>query len=245
MAGPDLQVGSGHGPIQHFAGLWQRGGLQTRPSPAQVAESWWHDIRDIRTDTDELPFVRALGDGSLHREAFVWYLAQDALYLHDYARMLALASRLAPTATEQAFWAASALGAIAAELDLHSSWIADETLAGVQPSETTTAYLNHLAAAGARGDYGVLVAALLPCFWMYQDVGTRLHPLSHDAHPYRSWLDTYADEEFAASTARAIEIVTTVAATADEPARHHMAQAFRVSAGHEREFFAAPLISPR
>lgn len=240
----DLDVGTGHGPIQHFAGLWQRGGLQTRPSPAQVAESWWNDISEIRSETDDLQFVRRLGDGSLNREAFVWYLAQDALYLREYARMLAVASQLAPTSADQAFWAASAHGAIAAELELHTSWIDEDTLAEVQPSETTTAYLTHLIAAGASGDYGVLVAALLPCFWMYQDVGARLHPLSHEEHPYRSWLNTYADEVFAASTARAIEIVTTVAATANEGSRRNMAQAFRASAMHERDFFAAPLSTP-
>jgi hydroxymethylpyrimidine/phosphomethylpyrimidine kinase len=239
----DLDVGTGHGPIQHFAGLWQRGGLHTRPTPAAVAAAWWDDIRDIRRDTDELAFVRALGDGSLNREAFLWYLAQDALYLRDYSRMLAVASRLAPSTAEQAFWAASAHGAIAAELELHTGWIAEEALAAVQPSATTTAYLNHLVNAGASGDYGVLVAALLPCFWMYQDVGTRLHPLAHAAHPYRSWLDTYADEAFAASTARAIEIVTAVASAADDPARHRMAAAFRASAEHERAFFAAPLLT--
>jgi len=237
----DLQVGSGHGPIQHFAGLWQRGGLQTSPSPEHVAESWWHGIREIRADTDELPFVRALGDGSLPRDAFVWYLEQDSLYLRDYSRMLALASHLAPTVAEQAFWASSAHGAVVAELELHGSWINADTLADVQPSETTTAYLNHLTSAGSSGDYGVLVAALLPCFWMYQDVGTRLQALSHDGHPYRSWLDTYADEAFAASTARAITIVTAVASAADEATRNRMAQAFRASAAHEREFFAAPL----
>lgn len=237
----DLAVGSGHGPINHFAGLWQRGGLQTRPTPARVAELWWEDIGDIRTETDALPFVRGLGEGSLPRAAFVWYLAQDALYLSEYSRMLAVASRLAPSATEQAFWAASAHRAIDTELTLHTSWIAEGALVDLQPSETTTAYLNHLIAAGATGDYGVLVAALLPCFWMYQDVGTRLHPLSHDAHPYRSWLETYANEEFAASTARAIERVTAVASGADEPTRHRMARAFRASAAHEREFFAAPL----
>ena len=235
-----LQVGSGHGPIHHFAGLWQRGGLHTRPTAAQVADEWWDDIRDIRTETDELPFVRELGAGSLPREAFVWYLAQDALYLSEYARMLALASQLAPSAVEQAFWAASAHGTVAAELELHTSWLAEEALADVRPSDTTTAYVNHLVAAGGSGDYGVLIAALLPCFWMYQDVGTRLHPLSHDTHPYRSWLDTYADEAFAASTARAIDIVTATASTSDEQTRQRMARAFRASAGHEREFFAAP-----
>jgi len=237
----DLAVGSGHGPIHHFAGLWQRGGLSTRPTPAQVAELWWEEIRDIRTATDELPFVRGLGDGSLPRPAFVWYLAQDALYLSEYSRMLALASRLAPTAAEQIFWATSAHGAIDTELELHASWLVDDAVAGLLPSGTTTAYLNHLVAAGAGGDYPALIAALLPCFWLYQDVGTRLHPLAQPGHPYRSWLDTYADEAFAAATERAIEIVTTVAAAADEPTRDRMARAFRASAGHEREFFAAPL----
>ena len=236
-----LQVGSGHGPIHHFAGLWQRGGLHTQPTAAQVAELWWDDIGDIRAETDGLQFVRELGTGALPREAFLWYLVQDALYLSEYARMLALASRLAPSTAEQAFWAASAHGAVATELELHTSWLAEHALIEARPSDTTTAYLNHLVAAGASGDYGVLIAALLPCFWMYQDVGSRLHPLSHDAHPYRSWLDTYADAEFAASTARAIEIVTGAASNTDDQTRQRMARAFRASAAHEREFFAAPL----
>jgi hydroxymethylpyrimidine/phosphomethylpyrimidine kinase len=237
----DLAVGSGHGPISHFAGLWQRGGLLTAPTPAAVAATWWEEIREVRAETDELGFVRGLGDGTLPREAFLWYLAQDALYLRGYSRMLAEASRLAPTAAEQAFWAAGAHGAMATELELHSSWIAEDALAGVQPSPTTTAYLNHLAATGAEGDYPALIAALLPCYWLYQDVGTRLHPLSHDAHPYRSWLDTYADEAFAAATERAIEIVTAAAAGADDQTRQRMGRAFHASAVHEREFFAAPL----
>jgi hydroxymethylpyrimidine/phosphomethylpyrimidine kinase len=240
-AGDELEVGTGHGPIHHFAGLWQRGGLLTRPTPSSVAELWWEQIRDIRAETDALPFVRGLGYGTLSRDAFVWYLAQDALYLRDYSRLLAEASRLAPTTGEQVFWAASAQGAIAAELDLHASWLPDGTMFDVEPSDTTTAYLNHLFAAGARGDYAVLIAALLPCFWMYQDVGSRLHPLSSEDHPYRAWLDTYADESFAASTTRAIEIVTAAASVADEPTRLAMARAFRASAAHEREFFAAPL----
>jgi hydroxymethylpyrimidine/phosphomethylpyrimidine kinase len=237
----ELAVGSGHGPINHFAGLWQRGGVLTAPTPDEVAATWWEEIREIRAATDELGFVCGLGDGTLPREAFLWYLAQDALYLRDYSRMLAQASRLAPTAAEQAFWAAGAHGAIATELELHTSWIAEGALANVQPSPTTTAYLNHLAAAGAAGDYPVLIAALLPCYWLYQDVGTRLHPLSHDEHPYRSWLDTYANEAFAIATERAIEIVTTVAAATDHDTRQRMGRAFHASAVHEREFFAAPL----
>lgn len=238
--GAELEVGSGHGPISHFAGLWERGGSETRPTPAEVEAQWWEHIRELRDGIDELPFVTGLGDGTIDRDAFLWYLAQDALYLRDYSRVLADASRLAPTAEEQAFWAGSAQGAIAAELQLHESWLTSEAIEGARPSDTTTAYLNHLLACAARGDYPVLIAAALPCFWLYQDVGTRLHPLSHPRHPYRSWLDTYADPAFEASTRRAIDIVTQVAAAVDETKRAEMREAFRASAAHEHAFFAVP-----
>jgi thiaminase len=68
-----------------------------------------------------------------------------------------------------------------------------------------------------------------------------LHTLSNPEHPYRSWLDTYADESFEASTIRAIDIVTRAAAAATEPTRHTMREAFRASALHEHAFFRAPL----
>ncbi|MBA8816366.1 hydroxymethylpyrimidine kinase/phosphomethylpyrimidine kinase [Microbacterium halimionae] len=238
--GASLEVGAGHGPVSHFAGLWERGGTSTRPTPADVIADWWEYIRDLRENIDELPFVRALGDGTLDQVAFVWYLQQDALYLHDYSRALAEASRLAPTGDEQAFWAASAHGAVATEMQLHESWIPADALGETYPSAVTSGYLNHLLATSARGDYAVLIAALLPCFWLYQDVGTRLHPLSHADHRYRTWLDTYADDAFAAATQRAVMVVATAAAHADDTTRVRMREAFRASAAHELAFFAAP-----
>lgn len=237
--GAALKVGSGHGPVSHFAGLWERGGTTSRPTPDEVADQWWEHIGSIRHDIDELPFVKALGDGTLDRDQFLWYLAQDSLYLRDYSRGLAAASSLAPAPNEQAFWAQSAQGAIVGERQLHEEWIPVKVLADVQPSATTTAYLNHQRAAAARGDYRVLISALLPCFWIYQDVGARLHSLSHPGHPYGSWLDTYADEAFAESTAKAIDIVTRTAASADDATRQAMREAFWISAAYERAFFAA------
>ena len=244
--GEGLDVGEGRGPISHFAGLWSRGGLVTRPSAAEIEAEWWQGIRQLRDDIDELPFVIGLGDGTLDETAFRWYLEQDALYLREYARVLAAASRLAPTSAEQAFWAASAQGAITGELQLHQSWLGDTAGGGgpsaTTPSRTTTAYLDHLAARSADGSYEVLVAALLPCFWLYHDLGVRLHALSHAQHPYSSWLDTYADEAFTESTERAIAIVTAAASRAGEVTREAMRAAFIRSSEHEVAFFAAPLL---
>ncbi|PRZ41879.1 hydroxymethylpyrimidine/phosphomethylpyrimidine kinase [Antricoccus suffuscus] len=238
--GAGLHVGHGHGPVHHFAGMWSRGGTVTRSTADDVAKKWWTGIRSVRDGIDALPFVRGLGDGTLGHDQFSWYLAQDALYLRDYSRVLAHASALAATTDEQTFWAANAHGALATELQLHEGWLGPEHTFDTPPSATTTAYLNHLLACAARGDYAVLIAALLPCFWIYDDVGARLHPLATPGHPYRSWLQTYADPQFAALSKQAVEIVTGLAARADIATQQAMWEAFRTSADHELAFFAAP-----
>ncbi|MBS0025319.1 bifunctional hydroxymethylpyrimidine kinase/phosphomethylpyrimidine kinase [Microbacterium paraoxydans] len=247
-----LHVGHGCGPIHHLAGMWERGGVDTRPAPGEVAEAWWADTAPLRADIDDLPFIRALADGTLDRDAFVFYLAQDALYLREYARVLAEAARLAPTSAEQEFWAESARGAIAGELELHASWLSPgEGVSGAtfaaDAAPATTAYLDHLRSVAFGGDYAELVAAVLPCFWLYTDLGRRLHAGDFGgaprdpAHPYASWLETYADPAFERATAQAIDHVTTAAARADAGRRERMRRAFLASSAHELAFFAAPL----
>ncbi|MEF3405542.1 bifunctional hydroxymethylpyrimidine kinase/phosphomethylpyrimidine kinase [Agromyces sp. CCNWLW203] len=257
--GEALAVGSGHGPIDHFAGLRARGGTRTAPTPAEVEAEWWAGIAGVRHAIDELPFIRGLADGSLAREPFLGYLAQDALYLRDYARVLAEAAKLAPDAPAQAFWANSAHGSIVGELELHESWIGpaagrserdgsgESAVAVTDPDGATTAYLDHLLATAARGDYAVLTAALLPCFWIYTDLGERLAAGEFGAqaldpmHPYASWLATYADPAFAIATREAIAITTAAASRATPAVRERMQRAFRISAEHELAFFAVPL----
>lgn len=235
-----LQVGRGSGPVSHFAGAWARVGAYRR-APESVAREWWTGVAEVRAGIDRLAFVRGLADGTLPDDAFRWYLAQDALYLRDYARVLAAASRMAPTPQEQAFWAQSAHGSIVAELELHAQWVDADRLFDAAPSPVTTAYLDHLHAAASRG-YGELVAALLPCFWMYADVGERLRTRASDEHPYGEWLRTYGDPDFAELTRRAIAIVTAHAAVAPDAERSAMRRAFEASTRHESAFFAAPLL---
>jgi hydroxymethylpyrimidine kinase/phosphomethylpyrimidine kinase len=240
-AGDRLHVGQGHGPISHLAGLWARGGTLPDPTMAAVAATWWSDVSDIRAAIDRLRFVQELGAGTLDRSAFTSYLAQDALYLRDYARALAAAAALAPTPAEQAFWSASAHGAIATELDLHASWLPTGTLFDTPPGPATTAYVNHLLGLVARGNYADLSAGLLPCYWIYVDVGSRLVVRAGAGHPYADWIATYADPDFEALTQQAVDIVTGLAARVSAPQRRSMAAAFRASTQHEWAFFAAPL----
>ncbi|QZY52449.1 bifunctional hydroxymethylpyrimidine kinase/phosphomethylpyrimidine kinase [Leucobacter tenebrionis] len=235
-----LDVGRGSGPVSHFAGLWQRGGTAA-VSAEEIATRWWDGIAGVRARIDDLAFIRRLADGSLPREPFTRYLAQDALYLRDYSRALAEAGKLAPSPAEQAFWISSAHGAIATELELHTSWLPADAVFDAAPSPATTAYVDHLLAIAARGDYGELIAALLPCFWIYVDLGERLAAHATPDHPYAAWLQTYGDPAFRDLNRKAVGIVTAHAAHATDKRGERMRAAFETSARHELRFFEAPL----
>ncbi|NHI17330.1 bifunctional hydroxymethylpyrimidine kinase/phosphomethylpyrimidine kinase [Microbacterium excoecariae] len=227
-----LDVGHGSGPVDH-AHAHRAGALPPRRR-AECA-SWWEDIAPIRADIDRDPFVVALGDGSLSQERFAHYLAQDAVYLGAYARVLAGLGEIAPSADERAFWAASARACVETEMALHRSRVAGDP---PEPSPETRAYLGHLEAAAAAGDHGVLAAAVLPCFWIYDDVGRRLARASRPGHPYEDWLQTYDDPAFRDATREAIAWTQRAAHRADDAALERMREAFVVSARHERAFFA-------
>ena len=237
----DLDVGEGAGPLDHLRALWDAAGTHLPP----VSEEMWSGSADLRREIDDLPFVRRLGDGSLPEAWFAHYLAQDAIYLRAYSRVLARASQLAPTPDAQVAWARSAADAIAAESTLHEEWLSRHPAPAVA-GPVTRAYVDHLLAHAAGSDYAVLVAALLPCFTIYADVGVRLHAAGSaaaaagSAHPYAAWLETYADPAFTAATRRACELVDEAAVLAGPLRRSAMLEASRLSAAYERDFFRAP-----
>lgn len=241
-----LDVGSGHGPIHHFHALWPGlgSGSGSGSGGETFTEAVWRRTAELRAAIDVLPFVRGLADGSLPADRFSYYLRQDAIYLGGYSRALARCSQLAAGSEQQQRWAASAHSALAVEAMLHRDWLAAAGLSVPDDSEaspTTTGYLDHLSAVAGGGEYAELVAAVLPCFWVYADVGSRLQAAvaGRGGHPYRKWIDTYADEEFAAATAWAIGETDRCAAEAGPPLRARMAAAFERSVRYEWMFWDA------
>jgi len=214
------------------AGTARGGALGTDPRASWSAAAW-DAAAAVRAAVDTLEFVRGLGDGTLPRDTFVRYLAQDAIYLGEYSRVLAKASALAPAPDEQAFWARAAESSIVEERRLHDSHPGTQA---ALPAPQTLAYTNHLHASDRS--YGELVAALLPCFRLYTDLGIRLAARRHDAHPYDDWLAMYGDPAFTASSARATEIADAAAREAGPLERARMSAAFARSMELEREFFA-------
>jgi thiaminase II len=209
----------------------------------------WEAIADWRAAVETMPFIRALADGSLPTDAFAFYLAQDAAYLRDFSRVLSMASAMAPRQPAQRFFASSAHVALEVELGLHREWLSAHAaeVVDARPSPVTSAYTNHLLAACAGGTYPVVVAAVLPCYWLYAHIGDVVLRAAGDldAHPYGRWIATYGDTAFQESARTACELTDDAADRADASTRQLMLDAFTMSSMHEYLFFDQGLRRPR
>lgn len=174
------------------------------------------------------PFNQELRNGSLPTAKFIFYLQQDALYLADYSRALSLtAARLGETSHLQQF-SRFALNAIHAEIDLHhqflNHWKMDETKS--EPSPACFMYVNYLLKTASLASVEEAVASLLPCFFIYNEVGKKMQACPVENNPYQAWIDLYSSEDFETSVQFAVGITTELAEKASSFVQDKMIKAF-------------------
>ncbi|WP_236541542.1 thiaminase II [Spiractinospora alimapuensis] len=200
----------------------------------------WHATKATRDAMDDLPFVKGLGDGTLPRRKFEYYMTQDALYLRGFGRALAAAASKADHSDEIAFFAKAAHDAIVVESSLHEGNVG-AVAEDLQPSPTCNAYTSYVLSLAQTQGYAELVAGVLPCFWVYCDVGDRLMAKAGDltGHPYADWIATYADEDFAKATEQVKTIADRLADRADDFTVSRMREAFLRATTYEWMFWDA------
>jgi thiaminase/transcriptional activator TenA len=75
----------------------------------------WVRTAELRASIHKLPFNVELAAGTLARDRFRFYILQDAIYLGQFARVLAIAAAKSPDAATLQNFAHSALGALTVE----------------------------------------------------------------------------------------------------------------------------------
>ena len=202
----------------------------------------WAATASLRAAIVELPFNRELAAGTLSRERFQHYMIQDALYLEQYSRALAVAAAKAPDAAAMQRFAHAAEEALVVERALHGGFfetfgIDPHQAAAAEPSPTCYGYTNFLLSVAHVGSYEELVAAILPCFWIYWDVGNQIAKEAGADNPYQAWIDTYSDPGFGEAVDAVIAITDRAAATSTDARREAMLRAFKRSTQYEWMFW--------
>ena len=203
------------------------------------SDTAWERVARLREAIHALPFNRELAGGTLSTPRFRGYIVQDALYLGQYARILALAGARGPDGAALHAFASCALEAVAVEQALHEQYLAQFGVgaADAEASPDCLGYTSFLLATAYHEPWEVLVAALLPCFWIYWDVGNAIARVADAGNPYRAWIDTYADEGFGEAV-RTVIGITDRAAEATTPAiQARMLMAFVRSTQYEFLFW--------
>ena len=202
----------------------------------------WDEVASLRRAILAHPFLSELAAGTLPPSSFQHYILQDSLYLAEYARVLAIAAARAPDAAGRLEFSDGAKVAVQVEEGLHQAFFAQfgvsaDMAATVEPSPAGLGYTGYLASLAATRTYEELIAGILPCFWVYWDVGCAIRPQAVSPNPYAPWIDTYAAPEFGEATDRVRALVDASAEAASPAVRDAMAQAFRVATRYEWMFW--------
>jgi len=148
------------------------------------------------------PFLQELHAGTLPIDRFTYFILQDYRYLLDFAQVLCLGGAKSPDLKTLEIFTRHALIAVEVERTFHASFgkslgLSQGDLDQTPKGPVTEAYTRHLQAVARGGSLAEIVAAVLPCYWIYGEVGKRLYK-NRPRKPkiYREWIETYASEDY-------------------------------------------------
>jgi thiaminase/transcriptional activator TenA len=187
-------------------------------------------------------FLQELGEGSLPHERFLYFIRQDYLYLFEFARVLCIGGSKAEDLDTLEMFAKHAANTVAVERAMHTGFaqrldVNLETLQHTARTPTTQAYTRHLLAVAREGTLGEIVAAVLPCYWIYWQVGQHLAPCQPTDPIYQAWIKAYGAETFAALVQQQLSLVDRLGARAPDHEVGRMTEHFILSSRYEYLFW--------
>jgi thiaminase (transcriptional activator TenA) len=189
------------------------------------------------------PFLVELHRGTLPADRFTYFILQDYVYLLDFAQVLCQGGAKSPNLETLALFCRHALGAVEVERTFHASFgrslgLSRQQLDDIPKGPITQAYIAHLQAVARSGTLGELVAAVLPCYWIYGEVGRRLYR-NRPPKPkvYGEWIATYASEAFWRPVREQIQLMNRLGAAAGSAERKTMLAHFLLSSRYEFMFW--------
>ena len=189
------------------------------------------------------PFVRGIGDGTLSRDRFEFYLKQDYVYLVDFSRVFALAAAKSASLSDMGTFATLLNLTLNTEMELHRKTCAafgipSEALEETRKGLITSAYTDFLLRTCYEGDLSDVLAVLVPCACGYVEIAKELKGRGlPDDRFYRDWIETYSSAEVEEFADWLIDRMNAHAADAPARLRERWHQLYETSARYEYLFF--------
>ena len=196
-------------------------------------------VADIMHSIAQYEFIQQMLDGTLRQEQFVRYLQQDKLYLKEYSRDLYAVADMMTDKAEGDFFRAMAKEGMESENAMQAMLSERFGITGEPlPVATTVRYTSFLRHYTDTLDLPVVLAAVLPCYWVYNEVGKYLiaQHISPD-NPYREWIQTYGSPEMDEATRYVVALIDRLADSCTPEKQALMRRIFAEGCALELEFF--------
>lgn len=222
--------------------LVPRGGLAQGFGREASLEGLWKNALPIRRAILSHPFLVGLSSGELAKESFRFYLLQDSLYLKAYARVLSLAASKAPREAWAKTFDSHAANALKEEKVLHEGLleelgVSERSLTEASMAPTNKAYSSYLLATAALEPFPNVLGALLPCYWIYLEVGTTLKKNGSPDPIYRRWIETYASGAYESVVREVLQMAKETLRSITQQEAEALARRFMTSCRYEWMFW--------
>lgn len=195
----------------------------------------WASIGPIYAAMLRHPFLTGLTSGTLPKDRFEFYLKQDSLYLVAFAEALGVLASKAPRVDWMITLNQHAIDSVKTERNLHESILRGASAQSMAP--TNYAYTNHLLSAVHRKPFAEGLSALLPCYWVYLEVGRELKKRGSKNADYQKWIDQYASDGYGKTVQLVLDMINQESARLDDGRKKACTDLFTASSRYEYQFW--------
>jgi len=198
----------------------------------------WNAGRTLLVRMQSHPFNQDLAQGTLPVSAFSHYLQQDEHYIRDYTSALQVLGERVDNNHLRRDLDMYARDGLALEQAMHQVFFSRFRIKpAVQKTPACSIYGAFLLENTRNASVAVALAALLPCFWFYWEVGQSILARAIDDNPYQPWIDTYSGAEFQHQVESLLAHINAQASQVDDDEKKLMLDAFVTSALLELAFW--------
>ena len=198
----------------------------------------WEAITPVYKKIVTSPFIEELMNGTLDKEKFAYYIQQDTLYISDFCKALtAIATRLTKPEHMEAFLGFAG-DSVAAEKAMHQLFYTELGVPEAQTASPACLLYTSFLFRQINAPLEVIAAAVLPCFWIYKEVGDYiLANQVKENNPFQAWINLYVGDEFALSVEKAIRICDELAEACTDAQQNAMTDVFVICSKMEWMFW--------
>ena len=182
------------------------------------SEKLWNSIVDVYDSILKHQFIKELVEGKLDREKFKYYIIQDYLYLREFSKVLTILSAKAENEEQSLLFISHVQDAIKVETALHKFYIGEFNIntEEYEMSPTKLAYTSYLIAVAYARPFHEILSAVLPCYWIYMEVGKELLKKGSRDFYYQKWIETYGGEEYEKGVRAVLSIIDNLNVSSEE-----------------------------